>query len=312
VALKVGRAFIDRGLAADGSRTLVPLDGGTAIYVPGPTPPPSSSMLVGASVNPANATQLAKLEGQLGQTLGVMRLYDSDFPATWAQSTGSLGGNRPVVISHKPDVIAMASGSLDAQYQTILDGAPKNRRIYWVLGQHEGDVKVNTGSYTVAQWRAAAIRMGNMVRAMNVAAWRTCVVVTMQPFNGGKSYSASDFWTGIPADIMTVDKFNPNKDPANNPYRPLSYFISDAVTWFKANSVPWGITETNTYEDVNDLTKKATWMQQAGLYLSQNGCQLVTYWDSSFSSDPDQNARRLASSQPALTAWAQVMATYNP
>lgn len=313
MTIKKGRAFVDRGLAADGTRTLVPLDGGAAIVIGTPPPPPPVGMLVGSSLNPATAAQMTKLEGQLGgQTLGILRLYDQDFPTTWAQSTGSIGAPRPVVISHKPDVVAMGNGSLDAHYQGFLDSCPTNRKIYFTVGQHEGDVKINNGGYTLAQWRAAAIRMAQMVKARNVAAWKTVVITTMQPFNGGKSYHPEDFWLPGLTDIFTVDKFNPNKDPVNNPYRPLSYWIGDAVTWFRANSVPWGITETNTYEDFTDLTKKATWLQQAGQYLSQNGCQLVTYWDNNFTSDPDQTARRLASSQSALNAWSQVMATYNP
>lgn len=314
------RYFMDRGLEVDGSHTYPALDGGDPIFIPAPVdpPPPDGTMYVGASIQNSNSL-LATDESQLGAPLGIIRAYDTNFPTTYNNSKASLGDNsHPMVISHVFDTLQMASGALDAQYNNILDGAPAGRKIWWCVGRHEADAKINQnqlGAADINDHKAAMRRMADMVHARGNANWKTVSITTMQPWDppGSHAYAVGDFWLPGYTDLWTVDKFNPIKNPvAGGTYRPLSDFIGDAVNYFHTHSIPWGITETNTPEVTGSPQSKSNWITNSVDYAFNNGAVMYCYWDKAFGSDTDKTARRLASSTTALHAFSVAMAKYNP
>lgn len=177
---------------------ITPPDGGD------PGEPETTALLVGAAVQNGAQSAFNSLESTIGPLM-VYRSYDSGFPATWSQGSGSWVPDR-VVSWHslKPSVPNTASGSLDTQLTTWVQSIPATHQCMLTF-QHEPENP--TKNIDPGQFRQAFGRFYDIVKANrpDILVGPIYMSWTFDPASGR---NPMDWWPGdTKADFIGVDTY---------------------------------------------------------------------------------------------------------
>jgi len=249
----------------------------------------SGKPVIGAALPGNDEPSWETFEGQVG-TLAIRRSYaglsggNPVLPATFAASTAAIDvGHRESVWSFKATPSVFAAGGNDAWFSSFLDSIPANHKTIIILW-HEPEGELNSGDFTLADWKAANNHMGAMVHAKGRSELRSAICLigawNYEPSNPGKN---TEFWdSGFTANIDYIgfDPYASNgsfTDLTNNQY------FMQAYNWAVSHSKPVMLPEFGCSDDPNgDPTKKATWIENtyqfgisasmyALLYFNENG-----------------------------------------
>lgn len=252
-----------RAYLASGGR-LLPLAGGPAVIPPsnggGGTPTGNvNAMLVGAASALANGGDFAALDTAAGPWT-CRRSYDAGgVPSSFAASAAGIDvGKRASVWSCKPDLAALANGSLDSAIRAFVASIPPTH-VCWVTAQHEPDVKIRKGTFSLSQYLPAFQRWCRVVKQATVDFDRPHVYTAqiMSTWSGQNPQAGStfaDLWPGDGlVDCYGVDGYS-NVGSGADLWGP-------AVKFAASKGIPWAVAEVGC-GDVMDTS----WMQAQADY----------------------------------------------
>jgi hypothetical protein len=271
---------------------------------------PTSTTKIGAWSQYGSWTAFNAGAGQMD----VYRGYDNGFHyATWQQVPAGHRYRGPqnldTVINDYSFQIPPAqlmAGTFDAQLRTFIASTPKN---IVLTNQHEPEQEIQAGHFTFAQFRAANVRLNQLVDAQNAldgGTRKVSVILMISTFTGFQGRNAENYWpTAAKGDGGTVDLISADVYAAphatGTPGVPLGY--TDGVNWktaqglvkpvlsfAKAHATDWAISELGILEDVNNPGRKAQLMTDVVNYaragrLTPTGAVYrpalwVSYWNS--------------------------------
>lgn len=242
--------------------------------------------------------EFAAHEAEVG-TVAVHRHYDAGMPATWAATTAATypgWEDRWTWTSVKPNVVDLASGALDETVGAWLDSIPPaNPGIRRMLTcWHEPEPKVVDGTFTNAQWKAAAYRFGQLVAATNRADLLYGPVFTSHFNLAPLSTKVDDLWNATEDDLASVCDFI-GWDPYNmasttGDYSAgfqgaagVAYYFDPITAWTQTNapSLPVAIGETGYIPDQANLAGRADWLTAVEAYALSYRYLCACYFDAS-------------------------------
>lgn len=290
----------------------------------------TGTMLVGAAASPHNDRttsddELAFLESKVGR-LDLHRVYDSGFDTNFLHKAGIDVGKRATHYSFKPDMAALAAGSLDANVRALLQSIPAGHRTILTIW-HEPEDNFTTAAQQ-ATYRAGWVRFAQLVRAANRPELSTSWVMMSWSWNTGAGRDPNSWWPGDGVvDSVGLDGYNDGSlkgtrwDSPGRPYgmaapgdsKGGTYVDGGAIAWIKAKHVAWGIAEFGTLENDNNVAAgwtatptKAAWLEAAAAFFYAQGASYIEY----FHAGPYRGPWWLDSSQAALDAYRDVIARY--
>lgn len=248
-----------------------------------PPAPTSDKPLIGAATQSDTEASFTSLESQVG-TLLMRRSYTAAgvFPATYAASTAGIdAGIRESMWSFKPVPSAFAAGDHDTWFNGFLDSVPNGQKVIFIMW-HEPEDQIRDGDFTLADWKAANNRMGQLVHAKGRAELRTAIcLLGAWTFDPLSPYYTTDYWdSGFSANIDYV---------GFDPYSSTSAFtrldddpnFMQAMTW--ANSTHGKqviLPEFGCSDDPGgDATKKASWITDTYQYAISAGMYSICYFN---------------------------------
>lgn len=197
-------------------------------------------------------------------------------------------------VSFKPDVIAMANGSLDSQVNAWLASIPSGHPVVATIW-HEADGKVRQSKFTVAQFKAAFIRFATLVHQANLPnVWVSLILEAYQALPQCAGTQFADMWPGRGfADLFMVDGYD---DLGTQ-----GAVWDGAIQFARTHGVPWAIGEVGT--------KKAPavdpkWMADQVAYAGTYDCRAFLWFNNTTSALPtpgsDPSAQLVASTMSYL------------
>src|SRR5690606_30401774 len=258
------------------SRRWLPLAGGPAIVPddpeePGEDPggggPPTgdrNAILWGVCPTSLSGSDFAAKDASYGP-LTIRRSYQpaaSGFPASWAASNAGIDvGKRASCWSGKPNINAMAAGSLDGQALTFLRSIPKTH-LAFVSIWHEGDSKIRGGEFSLSTYKAAFKRFCQLVKQVQSEGWSRLytiqILTTWSGTNPSSGTTYADTWPGDGlVDCFGVDGYSHVGSQAS--------LWGPAVAFAKSKNIPWAVPEIG-YGNVG--TTDVQWMHDQIAYLT--------------------------------------------
>jgi len=253
----------------------------------------SGKPIIGAAIASNLEVDWETFETQVSGTVNIRRSYagltandpnQPVLPATFAASTAGIDdGHRESAWSFKAIPSVFAAGTNDAWFSSFLDSIPANHKTIIMLW-HEPEGQINSGQFTLTDWKAANNHMGAMVHAKGRSELRSAICLigdwNYKPSNPGHN---TEFWdSGFTANIDYIG-FDPYVSggvftPLNN----QTYFMQ-AYDWAVSHSKPIFFPEWGCADDPGgDATKKANYITNAYqfgksanlyamLYFNENG-----------------------------------------
>jgi hypothetical protein len=215
--------------------------------------------------------------------MDVYRGYDSGFRyATWQQIPNGQRYRGPqnlaTVINDYSFQIPPAqliSGAYDARLRTFLASTPRN---VVLTNHHEPEQEIEAGQFTFAQFRAAQLRLNQLVDEQNAidgGTRKVSVILMISTFGGYQGRNPSNYWPTVARDGGTVDVIS--ADVYNAPHGtgaavPFGYttgtnwkapaaLVRPVLTFARQNNTDWAISELGLLEDVNNPNRRATDMR---------------------------------------------------
>lgn len=196
-----------------------------------PSPPPQSSLILGASQRDYD-----NFQSQLGGGMKVRRSYASGFPTSFQNSpaSGDPGRNAASMLSWSDmsQVDEVASGAYDSKFTTLWNSVPAGHRL-WFIPWHEVDLHYRT----FATYKAAMQRI--MGTLDNSNADRSLVKVggllTSSGFRNGDGdnyFDGSHDFVGVDAYEFWRPQGSPPDPKTGNlsQHRTTGYLFGDGVT----------------------------------------------------------------------------------
>ncbi|MFL6128120.1 MAG: hypothetical protein ACJ73E_03535 [Mycobacteriales bacterium] len=269
---------------------------------------PVASRSLGAAPASASASSATKVGAWsrdwrwFDQAVGpvdVYRGYDAGFHfPTWQQTAAYLA--HPAAAqndySFQLPPAAVAAGTQDGTLRTFLASTPKN---IVLTNHHEPEQEIEAGLFTFTEFRRANVRLNALVDAQNAldgGTRRVSVILMISTFTGFKGRNAENYWPtaakgdGGTVDLVSVDVYNA-PHATGTAGIPLGYtdgvnwkttarLMSPALTFARAHSTPWAVSELGFLEDVNNPGRKAQALRDAVAYAKANGALWISVWDS--------------------------------
>lgn len=246
--------------------TVTDLAGGTAVDTSDYTvTTPAGKPLMGASTS--SNTTWNTLETAVG-AFQARRTYGTSIPASFAASqagsAGDAAAGRASYWSFKPTMSTFGSTGTSEQnaLRAFLRTVPVGHR-FTIICYHEPEDNINAGSFTLAQWKAAVQKTGEIVDEINtekgVNSRLRNGICLMGPwtFDSRSAYDAWD-WTFTPVQLASVDVV------CIDPYR---WNPGDASMEIMLTRDDFGTLTTTTRAT---MTKLAAWGKP--VVLSEWGC----------------------------------------
>lgn len=279
-------------------------------------------MLVGASIAQGiNNDFVGSVQAAAGPWTVARRYQSGQFGTTWTADTSGVHvdvGVRASVYSCKPNMAAMAAGTLDAALTAFVASIP-NSHIAFLLCWHEPDVKyrkaVAAGStFDIPLWKAANTRFAQVVKAVGkphvyfgicLTNWSAIggVAVTSQPqafWFGGDGGAPDNLIQFVSWDMyMTGNSVETGSHDQGAPY-----------AFTRSHNVAYAISEIGIHEGVDNFTNVATWMHNQADYAAAQpsgihpSAAFLTWFESS-----NATALPVPSSDPALMTASGLIST---
>jgi hypothetical protein len=240
--------------------------------VPFSQPPVANNKpLMGASTS--NNTNFNTLNGVAGP-LSCRRIFLGNIAAstTWQNSATSqeTGTGRRCYLSFKPTNMTTFATDLTAQgnFSNFLDTIPVDQEVV-ITCFHEPEQEINAGQFTLAQWKAAVQKCGEIIHNKNRPLLRNAfILMGGWSFDNNSPYNAYDWITWSDPSKIDVIGIDPYIETSNDPSISTILTVNNsgkgsgsndsALTNLLTINKPffigeWGVTETN-----KTLTQKAT------------------------------------------------------
>jgi|tagenome__1003787_1003787.scaffolds.fasta_scaffold20819821_2 hypothetical protein len=237
----------------------------------------------------------------------VYRGYDGGFHyPTWQQVPRAFahpGGMNDYSFQLPPADVA--AGLDDTALMTFIGSTPKN---IVLTNFHEPEQEIAAGQFTFAQFRASIAHLNALVDAQNLAdggTRRVSVILMVSTFTGFMGRNPVNYWPTTAADGGTADLISADVYAAPHATGtagvPLGYtdgvswkdpakLMYPVVTFAKANSTDWAVSELGYLEDVNNAQHKSQALQAAvaaavagkpsAKALKYRSALWISYWDS--------------------------------
>jgi hypothetical protein len=228
----------------------------------------------------------------------IFRSYDSGFHfRTWQDTTAyRRHGNSPEDYSFKIPPAQLAAGAYDDRLREFLASTP---RYFIFTNYHEPEQEIASGRFTAADFRAAIVRLAQLVHAQNAlddGTRKVAVTLMSDTVNGFKGRNPLDYWPGKDpatgknyADVLSFDTYAwPHA--TNTPGVPAGYtdgqrwmtsaqLLDPGIALAQSLETPWMISEFGFLEDVNDPGHKARAIADFVQYAFAHGAIGLEYWD---------------------------------
>lgn len=249
------RAVSDRGLISPWSPELL-------VTTKPATPPPSGGTKFGFSTVRRGSENYQQAINRVSQLLGDPRMYRYFFGTSalsWPLTALGTWQNLPLVCSWKPyPAASVPGGQWDNQIRTWLAKLPTNRPTWFLCFDHELDVKLNDGTYTLAQGGAAWNHIAQVVKDFGNPNIRTTFLLT-----GFQSNTRYRQWRNvIDIDLVDVLGADPYAAGATTAAQALSRYnglYDDILAAFPGKHVGIGETGVNSGTDA----QRAAWISGA-------------------------------------------------
>jgi hypothetical protein len=252
----------------------------------------------------------------------IYRSYDSGFHyRTWQETAAyAQHGNTLEDYSFKIPPAQLASGAYDDRLRVFIASTPRN---FIFTNYHEPEQEIAAGLFTAADYRAAIVRLAQIVHAQNAldqGTRRVAVTLMADTVVGFKGRNPLDYWPGVDpssgrnyADVLSFDTYaRPHATSTTGV--PAGY--TDGLKWLTSAQLldpgiavaqrlgtPWMISEFGFLEDVHDPTHKARAIQDFVEYAFIHGAIGVEYWDGVGS----RGDWRLSHSAQATAMWSALV-----
>lgn len=293
------------------------------------------------------AQEFAAHETACGR-VGIHRVYDATANMNLTWSTIAAGAanydgwqDRWIWVSVKPDVIQLANGSLDANIQALFDSIPASKpgiKIMWTCW-HEPEAKVKQAVYggpelfTADEWKAAAYKFGQLVRAQNRDDFLYGPIFMSKFTLNTPDYGVNAIWSAGTQDLNDVIDFigwDPyNEDSNKNNYSStfqgqagVEYYFTDIVVWSQNNTPgkPIAIGETGFVPDETTLTRRPDFLNALETFAIGQRFLAVCYFDSGVGNGPwflrayeatRGNTATLTNDAGSTSAWAAIYSRHS-
>ena len=234
--------------------------------------------------------------------LGVVRLYYSGFPDSWAKITPAVSGT-PVSVSFKIDPADVLAGTYDTQLLTWFSTAPTDTATYWTY-YHEPEDNISAGQFTAAQFRDAFNHVSDLssqAAAATGAQLHPTLVLMCWTLSKASHRTWTDYYPAAGTEILGWDCYNGGGKKGN--YQPASGLLDRAIAVSASVSKPWALPELGSLlVPRDDGTGRAAWIDDVTSYASAHDATFVTYFDSNIGTE-----YRLTD-QPSSDAWSRASA----
>jgi hypothetical protein len=239
--------------------------------------------IIGGATLGDTESSFTSFESQVG-TLLMRRSYTGTgiFPATYAASTAGIdAGIRESMWSFKPTPSTFAAGGNDTWFNSFLSSIPNGQKVIFIMW-HEPEDNIRDGEFTLADWKAANNRMGQLVHATGRPELRTAIcLLGPWTFDPSSPYHTIDYWdTGFDDNIDYIGYDPYNQTSAFTPLANDTNFIT-AMNWATVtHQKPVILPEFGCIDDPGgDATKKATWITEAYEYCLDVGMYSICYFN---------------------------------
>ncbi|QFG20798.1 hypothetical protein [Actinomadura sp. WMMB 499] len=222
------------------------------------------SILWGAAGDNLSGSDYPQLDDRYGP-LTIRRVYQrprDGIPRSWAASNaGADAGKRASCWSGKPDMAAVASGSLDERILGFLRSVPK-AHVAFVTIWHEPDVKLKNGTFSLSTYRAGFRRFCRLAKRVQEDGWSRLytvqIVTTWAGTNPSKGRTYADMWPGDGlVDCYGADGYSHvgSKESLWGP----------AVEFARSRGIPWCVPEIGYG---NRGSQNVSWMKDQIAYMT--------------------------------------------
>jgi hypothetical protein len=235
----------------------------------------STDTLLG--VNATNPSQLTRRTAQFGH-LPILRVYYTGMPDPDLWTTGVQGLNHSaVVVSFRSPPSTVLSGADDAALARFFDSAPTGYPIYYSY-YHEPEPFVETGTFTLAQYKAAWTHIAAIADAADNPYLKSTLILMNWDLDPASGIDWKDYlpgghvisvlgWDAYPAG--TVHDSDPQPTPP-------TAFMCAAEAASREVGLPFGFAEFA----LGTQTDRPQWLAQVASYLRQTGALFGILFDS--------------------------------
>jgi hypothetical protein len=183
----------------------------------------------------------------------------SDISATTMPSDAAAG--RTSIWSFKESPATFKTGSKDAAFTALLESI--NHPAYITL-YHEPGSELKAKTFTMADWRAAINRMGDMIHDAGKPFIKSCIILEGRwAFNTGNGFGNFNFWNSDfndTVDVIGFDQYSRSTKPnltvegylAN---KPLTGQTWAPIAWARDKGKPIIIPEFGISDDIGQAAK---------------------------------------------------------
>jgi hypothetical protein len=330
-------AFVLTALTSAPAGAALPPPGPAASGATGATQPPTGPPVTDPPVTdppvtpPAASTKpymggwsidYAWYDANVGKAT-IYRTYDAGFQYTTFQQTLAYQQHGMVTEDYSfqiPPTQLSGTTTWDARVKTFVASLPKNS---FVTNWHEPENDIEAGTFTAAQWRAALVKLAQLVRQVNAADGghrKVSVILMYDTVYGYKGRDPMNYWPGKDpngrnwADVISFDTYAlphntmtaccPRGFTDGVKWQQPKYLLDPSIAFARKIGSPWMISEFGYLEDVNNPTRKAKAITDFVAYARANGALSIEYWDN-YGSRADWQLRYSAA---ATKAWRDALA----
>jgi hypothetical protein len=191
---------------------------------PSPSPSPPPKPRIGATAGGGSAFDTLNSAFPSNGKLMSERIYESAIPAVYGGRTATAhNAGRVVWYSTKPDMAAVASGSLDAAINAWLTGFPTTGADFYLTFWHEPEDQIEVGQWggsqasSIMYWKAGITRLDQLVNARGNSRLHTFINL-MGPwtFNPNSPYDTWAWDDGLPWATLDATCADPYYDLLGN------------------------------------------------------------------------------------------------
>ena len=242
---------------------------------------PTAKAIVGAATPSDTSASFASMESQVG-TMRIRRSYagSGSFPATYAASNAGIdAGVRESMWSFKPTPSDFAAGVNDSWFNGFLSSIPNGQKVIFIMW-HEPEDNIKNGDFTLADWKAANNRMGQLVHATGRSELRTAIcMLGAWTFDPASPYYTNEYWdSGFTTNIDYVG-FDPYTTNGHFTRLDADVNFQRGMTWATVTHSKQVILPEFGAIDDAVATKKSTWITDTYNYAVSANMYAICYFN---------------------------------
>lgn len=242
---------------------------------------PTGKPLIGAATHSDTQASWDSMVSQVG-TMLIRRSYagSGSFPATFADSNAGIdAGVRESMWSFKPTPATFAAGGNDTWFNGFLNSIPNGQKVIFIMW-HEPEDNIKNGDFTLADWKAANNRMGQLVHATGRPDLRTAIcMLGAWTFDPSSPYHSIEYWdVGFDTNIDYVG-FDPYTTDGHFTRLGADVNFQKAMTWATTTHGKRVILPEFGAIDSTPATTKASWITDTYNYAVSANMYAISYFN---------------------------------